>query len=321
MSSLVHIIIFLASIVIVWFFAGVVIESVSRVARRYCRSGFITAFFILGALTSISEFSVAINSALGKVPQVSVGNLAGASFVILLFIVPSLAAFGRGIHINAAISKRSLILMLCSIVLPVLLVIDGNVTRTEGSLAILAYGTVAYALYRQRESIRACDLEDADMFSRIRATAIDVGRIIIGGVAIFAAAHFLVEQAVYFAQALSIPTSLVGLVLLSLGTNIPELVIAARSILSRRADIALGDYLGSAMMNTFIFGALALGVGTFAVEASEFVITAILFVSGLALFYIYSRSGRILTKREGAILLGFYAAFLILQLTVILRLS
>ena len=319
MTALVHIVIFLASVAIVWFFAGLVIGSVQRIAQRYCRSGFFTAFFILGTLTSISEFSVAINSGLGGVPEVSVGNLVGASLVILLCIVPVLAIAGKGVALTAALSTTNLALMLSAIALPSLLVIDGNVTRTEGLLALLAYGTVAYALYRQRESIRACDPDESQVFERTRATVLDIARILVGGLAIFAAAHFLVEQAVYFAEALSVPASLIGLILLSLGTNIPELVIAARSILARRSDIALGDYLGSAAMNTFIFGTLALGIGRFMVEAGEFILTALVFSVGLILLYRFARSRRRLSRNEGIILLAFYGAFLALQLFTIIQ--
>lgn len=312
MTTLVHAIIFLASIGIVWFFAGVLIDAVSRISQRYCRSGFFMAFFILGFLTSISEFSVAANAALAKVPGVSVGNLVGASFVVLLFIVPLLAAAGQGIRLNEAVSKGTLGLMLAAVALPALLVMDGAVTRTEGLLALLAYGTVAYALYRQRRPINACDPEEPGL-ARIRSTAGDLLRIFIGALAIFAAAHFLVEQAVYFAQTLSVPSSLIGLLMLSLGTNVPEIVIAVRALLRRRTDIAFGDYLGSATMNTFVFGALALGTGTFFVEASEFVMTSVLLVTGLILLYLFARSRHMISRKEGFVLLLFYIAFVLLQ--------
>ena len=143
MDTLVHLLIFIVSIGIVWFFADVLIQAVSRISRRYCKSGFFTAFFILGFLTSISELSVAVNAHAALVPGVSVGNLIGASFVLLLFIVPMLALLGKGIRLNAAASKGTLALMLGAIGLPALLVIDGTVTRTEGLLAILIYATKA----------------------------------------------------------------------------------------------------------------------------------------------------------------------------------
>lgn len=312
MAAIVHVIIFLASLAIVWFFAGVLVESVSRIARRNCHTGFFTAFFILGFLTSISEFSVALNSSLAGVPGVSAGNLIGASFVLLLLVVPLLAVLGRGIRLNKAVSPKILILLLLTIALPALLVLDGNVTRVEGILAMLAYATVAFALYRSREPIRACEPE-GDEIARVRSLFVELGRILVGAVAIFAAAYFLVEQTVYFASFLNVPSSLIGLLLLSLGTNIPELVIAARAILSRKSDVAFGDYLGSAAMNTFAFGLLAATAGSFVVEASEFIIAAVLLASGLALLYRFARSGRVVTRREGMILLAFYLAFLAVQ--------
>lgn len=320
MELLVHILIFLASIVIVWFFAGVLIESVQGIARRYCRSGFLTAFFLLGLLTSVSEMSVAANAALERVPGVSVGNLIGASFVILLFIIPFLAFAGRGVSISRALSWKTLTLMLGTIALPALMVLDGNVTRTEGLLVVLAYGTVAYALYRQQEHIRACDPLEEDVFVRTRRLAADLGRIILCGIAIFAAAHFLVEQAVYFAGALSVPPSLIGLLLLSIGTNIPELVIAVRAVLAGRSDIALGDYLGSSSMNSLVFGLLALGAGPFAVEAGEFMLAAALFIPGLILLFVFARSGRRISRGEGVVLFLFYAALMLSQAVVALGL-
>ncbi len=321
MDTLVHIVIFLVSVGIVWFFADVLIEAVGRISRRYCKSGFFTAFFILGFLTSISEISVAINSHLAGVPEVSAGNLVGASFVVLLLIVPLLALLGKGIHLNKAVTKGTLAVMLAAIALPSLMLVDGDVTRTEGLLAILAYGTVAYALYRKRAPIMACEQIEEDRKGRVRGMAADVLRVVISGVAVFAAAHFLVEQAVYFAGALSVPASLIGLLMLSLGTNIPEIVIAIRSIARGRSDIAFGDYLGSAAMNTLVFGGLAVAAGTFAVEASGFILTTVLFASGLFVLWLCARSELTISRREAAMLILFYMTFFLLQIWNIYRLG
>lgn len=319
MSFLVHVIILLVAIAAIWFFAGVLIDAVGRIAKRSCRSGFITAFFLLGFLTSISEISVAINAGISKVPGVSVGNLIGASFVLMLFVVPLLAITGKGIRINQGLSKTTLFLTLLAIVLPALLTIDGNVTKTEGLLALLMYGTVAYALYRSRAEVRACDVATDPPLARIRNIVAEGGRVVVGALAIFAASHFLVEEAVYLGQALSIPASLVGLLVLSLGTNIPEIVIALRAIFSKKIDVAFGDYLGSASMNTFIFGALALGTGAFVLEASEFLMTAGLLAVGTIFLYFFARSKLTISRREGVLLISFYVLFVALQFLNVVR--
>ena len=312
MAALVQILIFLTSVGIVWFFAGILIDSVSRISTRFCRTGFFTAFFILGFLTSISEISVAINSGIASVPAVSVGNLIGASFVVMLFIVPLLALAGKGISLNDAVSRRGLLLILAIIALPTLLVVDGTVTASEGLIALLAYGTVSYALYRRRRAINACDPEPLT-FENAKPLVIDISRVLVGAVAIFLAAHFLVEEAVFFANALNVPVSIIGLLLLSIGTNVPEIVIAVRALWRGRTDIAFGDYLGSAAMNTFIFSVVALLNGTFLIEASGFVLTSALMIGGLGFLYMFAHTKNHISRTEGALLLLFYAAFLIVQ--------
>lgn len=318
MEVLVNLVIFIVSGLIVWVLAGSLITAVDRVARRSHRSGFSVAFLILGLLTSISEISVATNATLSQVPQVSAGNLIGATFVVLFLVIPVFALMGKGVELRHTISKRNLFFALLVSLLPAFLVLDGNVTRTEGLLAILAYATLFYFIHHQRTSSSVLPPVPQEFRTR-KALLRDLGQIAAGGIGIFIAAHFLVDQSVYFASLLTIPVSLIGLIILSIGTNIPELVIAARSIGSKKQDIAFGDYLGSIAMNVPIFGMVALFSGTFFVEPSEFYVTTILMAIGALALYLFARSQNIITRREGGILLLFYVFFIVLQLINLVR--
>lgn len=307
-------VVFIFSAAIVWFFSGMLVESVSRVAKRFHRTEFSVAFFILGILTSISELSVAVNSTLSGVPQVSAGNLIGASFVLLLLVVPVLAIVGRGIRLDHSISPRNLIITFGVIMLPVLLILDGRVTMEEGGLMFLAYLALVWAIERERgRSPNIIDLP-GDLLHKAEASWGDFLRIIGGGGAIFLAGHYLVEQAVYFAEFFSVPPSLIGLLLLSLGTNVPELTVAIRSVMKHRRDIAFGDYLGSAAANTLIFGGMAVASGGFKVEVGQFYGTAALFILGVTLFVIFAKTGRDISRKEGYILLSLYGGFILVQL-------
>lgn len=314
MATLAHVSIFLFSAAVIWFFAGILIESVDAVARRFHKTGFSVAFFVLGFLTSISEISVAVNSAIEGVPQVSAGNLIGASFVILLFIIPVLAVAGNGIGLKKIISGKSLLIVLAVIALPSLVIVDGNVTRAEGLLALLVYITLIFAIYRQYDSIEQALEIPEEMIGHGRKTFYDIILILLGGATIFIAAHYLVEQAVYFSKLLSVPPSIIGLILLSVGTNVPELVIAGRSLLKKQKEIAFGDYLGSAAANTLIFGLLVLINGGFSVEPNAFISAMLLTIAGLACLYFFARSKNTISRKEGLALLLFYASFLIIQL-------
>lgn len=322
MALFVHVLLFFISAGIVWFFAGLLIESIYNVARRFKQSGFTVAFFVLGFLTSISEVSVMVNSTLNNTPQVSAGNLAGASFVILLFIVPLLSMLGKSIQLRNTLHRRNLAVALCAIALPTLLMLDGSVTVSEGVLCVLVYGTLLYAIGRQglqkpvNKIIKDVEVELVD---KPRATGKDLVKIIIGAFFIFIAGHLLVDEAVYFAGVLSVPASIIGLLLLSLGTNIPELVIAVRSILKQHKDIAFGDYLGSTLTNTLVFGLLPFVNGRFMVEQSEFALTAVLMVIGFTGFYFFARSKNKITRREGLALLVVYGVFVLVQVVNLYR--
>ncbi len=316
-STFLNVLIFLCSIGIVWYFAGVLIESVTHLSRRFNRTGFTTAFFLLGFLTSIGEFSVAINASIEGVPEVSVGNLIGASFVVLLLIVPLLAVLAGKVELRNTLSKRNLVLALAAIALPAVLVIDGTVTRVEGLFALLTYATLVWSIYRQKQEIPDAKAIMAKPFEKKRSFLADLGRIVGGGIMIFLASRVLVDQAVFFSLLIGAPTSLVGLVLLSLGTNVPEFVVAIRSVLKKKSDVAFGDYIGSATVNTFIFALLALVNGAFMFNAGETAGTTILLLIGLVIFFFFARSHSSLSRREGAILILFYAVFLGLQISAL----
>lgn len=321
MEHTAHAIFFLAAAGVVWFFAGLLVNAVGRLARNIHRSGFTVAFVLLGFLTSISELSVAANATLEGVPQVSAGNLAGATFVLLFFAVPLLAIAGRRVALRHVLSQRNLKLALAVAVLPALLLVDGEVTRADGALMLLGYVAVLSALWHRGSGAAVPSaVSDATVLPPVprRVVAKEIALIAVSGVAIFAASRFLVEQVVYFSGVFHAPPSLVALLLLSIGTNLPELAVAVRSILARQQEIAFGDYLGSAVANTPVFGFLAITNGTFAVQATEpFLATAVLMVAGSALLYGFAKSERTVTRGEGVVLMGFYVCFLAVHISLL----
>ena len=132
MTVLVNFVLFVLSGVIVWFFAGRLIDSVDRVARRFRQSGFTVAFFVLGFPTTIGEISVMVNATINGVPEVSAGNLVGASIVLLLFLVPVLAILGNGIRLKDILTRPGLAVPLLAVTLPTLCLLEGEASRTEG---------------------------------------------------------------------------------------------------------------------------------------------------------------------------------------------
>lgn len=308
----------------IWFLSGILIDATDRVARRYRKPGFAVAFFVLGFLTSISEISVAVNATAQGIPQVSAGNLMGASLVIMLLIIPLLAILGNGVPMTRSLRPSTVACLLIVVLLPSLFALDGNVARYEGILMLLLYGGLLLRIRKKvpahETAIKTLRETKATLLNTRYATAMDIAKIIAGAAFIFIAGNVLVDESAYFARLLSIPVSFVGLLLLSIGTNFPELVIAVRCVLGRHKDIAFGDYMGSAAANTCIFGVLVIANGAFSIVLSEVVVTCTITAIGLTLFFRFARTKALLSRTEGGILLSLYALFLIFQILNALRL-
>lgn len=307
MNIITHSATFVAAIVALWFFAGLIVDSIDRVASKFNKSGFIVAFFLLGFLTSLGEISVAINSVIDKVPQIAVGNLVGASFVLLVFVVPVLAVTAGKVTMHTVFDKWRLLYVLFIISLPSLFLIDGIVSPREGIATVLFLVSLLWVIKNNdipRDTTKIIVAENS------RSPLLDVGKVIIGALVIFFAGHLLVEETVYFAEIFIVPKSFVGMIVLSLGTNIPEIAIALRSVLKNRSEVALGNYLGSATMNTAIFCLIAIVSGPFMVNKPEFIISFLFTIVGFILFYFFIRSKDVLNRKEGIILLILYGGFL-----------
>lgn len=309
-----HIVLLVLSLAIIWFFGGRIVAAVNRVAERLHQSRFIVAFFVLGFVTSISEFSVMVNATLARTPQVSAGNLVGASVVIFLFIIPFLALSARqGLALRHSLSSTHLLAAIGAILLPVVVLIDGVATMHEGLVCCAAYLALLYAMRPTGNAEVVMRPADEATLGWIGTTFKDLGTIVIGGLVIFFVAGILVDEANFFASVFGVPGSFIGLVILSIGTNIPELVVAIRAVIERHTDIAFGNYIGSALTNTAIFGLLPLLNGRFTIDASEFRVSSLVLISGLVLFYVFAQSGKRITRLEGGFLMGLYVLFIVFE--------
>ena len=108
-----------------------------------------------------------------------------------------------------------------------------------------------------------------------------------------------------------ISTFVISLIVLSLGTNLPELSVGVRALLSGKKDIAFGDYIGSASANVLIFGLLTVFNGSDFSIPNHFIQRFIYMFVGFIMFYFFSKSKNTISKLEGIGLLCVYAMFLL----------
>ena len=307
-----RVVFYILSFFVIWYCSGIIIDAINRFTHQLKLSSFAVSFFILGILTTIPEFSVGINSIINKTPDIFVGNLLGASLVMFILVIPLLAVLGNGVKMIYQLSSDNLIFSLVVIAAPVFLIADNVLTRTESVFLILLYALLFYFIEKKKGLLTSTKMTKATRKHVIE----EVLEMILASAVIFITSRFIVTQTVEFAEFFSVSPFLVSIIILSVGTNLPELSLAIRSVVSGKKEVALGDYLGSAAANTLLFGIFTLLNGERISTTSYSFKTMVMFLLGLGLFYYFSRSKQEISRREGKILLLVYLLFIVVEIVL-----
>lgn len=305
------IILYVFSFIVLWYASDLIISSVDKMSKSIKMSRFALSFFILGMLTSMPEIGVGITSIIENDPQIFVGNLLGGVVVIFLFIIPMLAIFGNGINLTNRMDPGALFMSLIICVAPSFLVADRRVGIFEAILMILLYLITFYIVQRKQNLVESFE---SAVKKNGKHNLVSFLRILIGLVLIFFVSDFIVERTMEFSEILKISPFVISVVVLSIGTNLPELFIAVRSLKSNNKDIAFGDYIGSATANTLIFGVMVMINGGAIIIPNHFIQRFIFIFIGLVLFYFFARSKNRLSRKEAVILLLLYLCFIGVEL-------
>lgn len=299
----------LISLICLWVGSSIAVKAVTTLSRSFKVSSFFVSFFILGLFTSITEISVGVTALLENQPEVYVGDLLGSSVVVYLLVIPLLAIAGNGIKLNHSFKFRDLIATSLIVAMPSLLTLDNNFSLFDAFVCVSIYAYLII-LVNKRANLLEKILHEKLTYKTI---SINIIKILVAVSIIVVGSHILIQQIPNLGQLLGISPFIVSIIIVSLGTNIPELTIAVRSIISNQKEIALGDYLGSAALNTFEIGVLTiLGNSTVRAEGSNFSI--IVFVIALFAFICAMKSKNSISRTEGALLLIFYLAFIFFEI-------
>lgn len=302
---------YIVAFVVIWLGAGLIVSAVDHFSRRLRLSSFAVSFIVLGLLTSIPEFAVGLNSVSQNDPEIFVGNLLGGVMIIFLFVIPLLAIFGNGISLKHELSKRNIAATLLVVSLPSLMVLDRQVTLVEGIIAIITYLVLVIMVQKNHGLLdgNGTNILDVKAYSYK-----DMLKVLLGIGLVFISSSIIVDQTLYFSNLLNVSPFLISLLVLSLGTNLPELSLAVRSVLSGKKDVAFGDYLGSAAANTLLFGVMTVLIGGEVITQNNFLTTFIFIVGGLLVFYLFAQSKHAISRKEGIILLVLYALFVLAEI-------
>ena len=147
--------------------------------------------------------------------------------------------------------------------------------------------------------------------------------LVIGAGVIAVGADFLVEHGQVIALGLGVPSTVVALLFVALGTSLPELVTTITSLKKGRASLGVGNVIGANVFNLVLVSGVAVSLAPFEVPCENFLLNTGLNMSlvfeipvmlgVMSLMIFPTLASKKLSRWQGIVLLGIYAAFCVCQ--------
>jgi len=284
------------------------IRAVSKLSIFLKLKEFLVAFLILGFATSLPELSICINSALKRDTSIAMGVILGSNITDLTLVAGITVLIGGSIFIKRKEIFKDNIYMILIASTPIILIIDGVLNWIDGIILLSVF--VLYAIHEVRNP-REKLYTNKNSVTKTKAVGYLLLLILSLGI-VFFSANMIVGAAEEISYIFGIAAMTIG-VLLAIGTTLPELTIGIVAVREKKSDITLGDLIGSVVANlTVLLGVTAL---IYPITANYIIllISIVYLFLAMGLFTVFARTGRVLTWKEGLILLFAYITFIIIE--------
>lgn len=301
--------IFAVSIFLVIRGATLATKYAARLAESYGLSKYTVGFIIVSIISILPEGFISITSAIEGVPSFGLGMLFGSNVADMTLVFAIIVLFaGRGITIESKILKNNRIYPFL-LLLPLVLGMDGSFSRVEGAALMLVGAAFYYIAFRGdvRESV-VPDSKNHRIKNLLMLLA-SMAMLLLG-------AHFTVDSATTLASLLGVSPILIGMLIVGLGTTMPELFFSLRSVKKHNDSLAVGDILGTVLADaTVLVGVMAL-INPFSFAPKIIYVTGMFMLAASVILLRFMNSGRKLTKIEAVLLFMFWAFFVAVEFLI-----
>ena len=237
------------------------VAGAAATARSLGVSPLMIGLTIVSFGTSAPEILVSLAAAREGTPLLAVGNAVGSN-ITNIGLVLGVTALLVPLPVPKAIVRKEGPWFFGSALLALAAFWDGALSRLESLLLLAVLGAFAVALLRRPETADAEDDSDLPAYGRGAALL----WLLLGLALLLLAADLLVWSASTLARAMGVSELVIGLTVVAIGTSLPELAATAGAALKGHTDIAVGNVLGSNILNILavmavpgLFGTFSLG--------------------------------------------------------------
>ncbi len=309
--------VFLISFLVLLWSGRILPRALHNISKILHLSEFITAFFLVAFATSIPELFVGISSVFQGVPSVSLGNVMGANIVNLTLVVGLSTIFAGTIAGDGRISSENFWLIFLVAMMPILLAMDGIISRGDGIVLLFAFALYMLKIFRDQQYFHKEMHETKDPGLQSVPNVLKNLVHFFGGMfLLLVSSLFLVWSSKAIIAEYFVDSFLIfGVLFIALGTALPELMFGIQVSLDGKPHAMLGNALGSVAFNAAaIVGIVALLSPIQIQIGDEFILIALFLFLAFALFHLFVYTKHSISRSEGFILVLVYLAFFVTTL-------
>jgi cation:H+ antiporter len=296
--------------------AEVLVRGASGLARALGVSSLIVGLTVVSFGTSAPELSITHLSLLRGQPDLSVGNVVGSNIANILLILGS-SALVVPLVVTVQLVRVDVPVMIGSSFLVLILAHDGTLGLVEGMVLIgvlIAYTAVLIRHVKKTGKVKgkgsSRPLQSKNRPSKALYRVVMIGA---GFILLVYGARWLVEAATTIAQELGISELVIGLTVVAGGTSLPELATSVVAAFRGERDIAIGNVVGSCIMNLLLVLGTASLVAPGGITINPAVLSfdlPIMIAASLACLPIFF-TDHVIARWEGALFLSYYIAYVL----------
>lgn len=290
------------------------VHGAAATARNLGVAPLLIGLTIVAFATSAPEVLVSIVAAFRGQTDLAVGNAIGSNIANIGLVLGGVALL-RPIQMTSATLRREMPALLAVSLLTVAMFLDSYLSRVDG--LVLLTGQLIVMVWLTRLGFRSSEndpmsVDYAAEIPRDLSMRTAVVWLVVGLATLLVGAELMVDSAIAIARSMGVSELVVGILLVSLATSLPEFAVSLVSALKGEYGLALGNIVGSNIFNSLSVIGIAAIIHPTTLPPSVLSLHIFVLVAfTLALFvmtYDYEGKGKI-SRLEGAVLLLLFLAY------------
>jgi len=293
--------------------ANVLVLGASSIAKKFNIPNLVIGLTVVSFGTSFPELIINVLAGMNGQSDLAIGNVVGSNTINILLVI-GVSALIKPVAVQSNTVKFevpfSLLAMLVLFVLANDILIDGDsrsvLSRIDGFMFLTFFIIFMYYTF----VVSKHGAEDAGHHVKEQANWKSILLLLAGIVGLYFGGVLIVDNATVIATNLGLSQAVIGILVVALGTSLPELATSAVAAYKGNADMAIGNIVGSNIFNVFFVLGISASIQPIAFSpALNTDILFALFASVLLFIFIFTRKGRQIDRVEASVFLVLYGAY------------